>query len=108
MDGSDQGRSTPKPTSRSEPIQRPPGLWFYDGNNVIQAGNYQFRIHRGILSARSPVLQRMFSEPVPERTKSIKGCPVTHLQEHGEHVMHFLMAIYDPAWVLAISSLAVN
>ena len=98
MDGSDQGRPPPKPTaSRSEPIQRPAGLWFDDGNNVIQAGNYQFRIHRGILSARSPVLHGLFSKLIPGETKSIEGCPVTHLQDRGEDVKNFLMAIYDPA-----------
>ena len=97
MDGSDQGRPPAEPTSRSEPIQRPAGLWFDDGNIVIQAENYQFRIHRGILSARSPVLHSVFSEHVPEGTKSIEGCPVTHLQDRGEDVKSFLMAIYDPA-----------
>ena len=96
MDGSDQGRPPPKPTSRSEPIQRPAGLWFDDGNNVIQAGNYQFRIHRSILSARSPVLHRMFAEPL-EETEGIEGCPVRYLQDRGEDVKNFLMAIYDPA-----------
>ena len=96
MDGSDQGRPPPKPTSPSAPIQRPAGLWFDDGNHVIQAENYQFRIHRSILSARSPVLRRVFSESVPEETQSIEGCPVTRLQDRGEGVKHFLMAIYDP------------
>ena len=97
MDGSDQGRPPPKLASRSEPIQRPADLWFDDGNHVIQAENYQFRIHCSILSARSPVLCRVFSEPAPEGTKSIEGCPVTHLQDRGKHVKNFLMAIYDPA-----------
>ena len=96
MDGSDEGRPPPKPTSRSEAIHRPAGLWFDDGNHVIQAGNHQFRIHRGILSARSPVLRRVFSEP-PEATKDIEECPVTHLQDRGEDVKNFLTAIYDPA-----------
>ena len=96
MDGSDQGRPPPKPASRSEAIQRPAGLWFDDGNHVIQAENYQFRIHRGILSARSPVLRRVFSEP-REATMGIEGCLVMHLQDRGEDVKNFLMAIYDPA-----------
>ena len=96
MDGSDQGKPPPRPTSPSAPIQRPAGLWFDDGNHVIQAENYQFRIHRGILTARSPVLCWVFSEP-PEGTKSIDGCPVTLLQDRGEDVTNFLMAIYDPA-----------
>ena len=96
MDGSDKGRPPPKPTS-PELFLRPTELWFDDGNNVIQAGNYQFRIHRSILSARSPVLRRIFSEPVPEGTKSIEGCPVMCLQDHGEYLKNFLMAIYDPA-----------
>ncbi|KIK06084.1 hypothetical protein K443DRAFT_3389 [Laccaria amethystina LaAM-08-1] len=98
MDGSDQGRPPPEPESRSYPIYRPPGLWFDDGNHVIQAENYQFRIHRGILSARSPVLRRVFSEPVPEGAQNIEGCPVTHLQDHGKDLMHLLMSIYDPAF----------
>ena len=97
MDGSDQYRPLPKRKSRSKPVQRPPDLWFDDGNHVIQAGTYQFRVHRGILSARSPVLHRVFSEPGLEGTQSIEGCPATHLQDHGEDVMHFLLAIYDPA-----------
>ena len=97
MDGSDQGKPPPRPTSRSESIQRPAGLWFDDGNIVIQAENYQFRIHRGILSARSPVLHGLFSKLIPGETKSIEGCPVTHLQDHGKFVKDFLMAIYDPA-----------
>jgi hypothetical protein len=97
MDGSDQGRPPPKPTSRSKPIERPPGLWFDDGNNVVQAGNYQFRIHRGILSARSPVLHKVFSEPASEGTHSVEGCPVTHLQDHGKDVENLLLAIYDPS-----------
>ena len=96
MDGSDQDRPPAEPTSRSEPIQRPASLWFDDGNHVIQAENYQFRIHRGILSARSPVLRRVFSEP-REATMGIEGCPVMHLQDRGEDVKNFLMAIYDPA-----------
>jgi hypothetical protein len=93
MDGSDQGRPPPEPESRSYPIHRPPGLWFDDGNHVIQAENYQFRIHRSILSTRSPVLRRAFSEPGGQ---NIEGCPVTHLQDHAGDVMHFLMAVYDP------------
>ena len=96
MDGSDQGKPPPKPTSRSEAIHRPAGLWFDTGNIVIQAENYQFRIHRSILSARSPVLRRVFAEPL-EQTKGIEGCPVRHLQDRGEDVKNFLMAIYDPA-----------
>jgi hypothetical protein len=96
MDGSDKGRPPPEPTSR-ELFIRPTELWFDDGNHVIQAGGYQFRIHRSILSARSPVFRRLFSEPVPEGTTSIEGCPVTRLKDHGEYLKNFLMAIYDPA-----------
>ena len=96
MDGSDQDGPPAEPTSRSEPIQRPASLWFDDGNHVIQAENYQFRIHRSILSTRSPVLHRMFAEPL-EETEGIEGCPVRHLQDRGEDVKNFLMAIYDPA-----------
>ena len=97
MDGSDQGRPPAEPTSRSGPVQRPAGLWFDDGKHVIQAENYQFRIHRSILTARSAVLHKVFSEPVPGETQSIEGCPVTLLQDRGEDVKNFLMAIYDPA-----------
>lgn len=100
MDGDIQERSTPlKPKSHSKPIQRAPGLWFDDGNNVIQAGNYQFRVHRSILSARSQVLQKVLAAPVPsEGTRTVEGCPVTDLLDNGEDVNNLLLAIYDPAF----------
>ncbi|KAJ7142085.1 hypothetical protein C8R43DRAFT_1131078 [Mycena crocata] len=61
-------------TALTEP-QRVQDLWFEDGNIVIQAGNSQFRVFRGILAARSPVFEDMFSLPQPADSEAVDGCP---------------------------------
>ncbi|KAF8145623.1 hypothetical protein K438DRAFT_1425906, partial [Mycena galopus ATCC 62051] len=48
-------------------------LWFEDGNIVIQAGNSQFRVYRGVLAKRSSVFQDMLSSPQPPDAETIEG-----------------------------------
>ncbi|KAJ6548093.1 hypothetical protein DFH09DRAFT_1169783 [Mycena vulgaris] len=66
----------------SEP-QRVQDLWFEDGNIVIQAGNSQFRVYRGILAARSPL---------------VDGCPLVQLTDAETEVTDFLKAIFIPEY----------
>ncbi|KAJ7612138.1 hypothetical protein FB45DRAFT_307696 [Roridomyces roridus] len=74
---------------------RIPELWFDDGNIVIQAGNSQFRVHRGILSARSPVFKDMLSFPQPLDSELVEGCPLVCLPDAATEVAVFLRAIFD-------------
>jgi hypothetical protein len=70
-------------------------LWFDDGNVVIQAGNTQYKVYRGVLAARSPVFQDMFSFPQPPNLELIEGCPLVHLSDPALQVTPFLRAIFD-------------
>ncbi|KAJ7753411.1 hypothetical protein DFH07DRAFT_1061510 [Mycena maculata] len=72
------------------------GLWFEDGNLVIQAGSSQFRVYRGILAARSPVFQDMLSIPQPADAELVDGCPLVRLPDSENEVTVFLKAIFLP------------
>ncbi|KAJ7689774.1 hypothetical protein B0H17DRAFT_936713 [Mycena rosella] len=72
-------------------------LWFEDGNLVLQAGNCQFRLHRGILAARSPV-QDMLSFPQPPESELVEGCPLVRLPDAETEVRYFLKAIFIPEY----------
>lgn len=74
-------------------------LWFDDGNLVIQAGNSQYRVFRGILAARSPVFQDMLSFPQPPDSELVEGCPVVFLPDSSMEVGAFLRAIFEPECV---------
>ncbi|KAJ7753403.1 hypothetical protein DFH07DRAFT_941300 [Mycena maculata] len=80
---------------RSDP-HRVEELWFEDGSIVIQAGNSQFRVHRGILAARSPVFQDMLSFPQPPDAELVDGCPIVRLHDSATDVTAFLKAIFEP------------
>ncbi|KAJ7700677.1 hypothetical protein B0H17DRAFT_882729, partial [Mycena rosella] len=71
-------------------------LWFEDGNLVLQAGNSQFRLHRSILAARSPVFQDMLSFPQPPESELVEGCPLVRLPDAESEVTVFLKAIFIP------------
>ncbi|KAJ7612165.1 hypothetical protein FB45DRAFT_843455 [Roridomyces roridus] len=75
---------------------RIPELWFEDGNIVIQAGNSQFRVHRGILAACSPVFQDMLTFPQPPESELLEGCPLVRMPDHPNEVAVFLKAIFKP------------
>ncbi|KAJ7150444.1 hypothetical protein C8R43DRAFT_1067909 [Mycena crocata] len=82
-------------TTPSEP-QRLHDLWFEDGNLVIQAGNRQFRVYRGILAARSPVFQDMLSFPQPVDSELVDGCPIVRIPDSAMEATVFLKAIFLP------------
>ncbi|KAJ7113309.1 hypothetical protein C8R43DRAFT_903314, partial [Mycena crocata] len=64
-------------------------LWFDDGNLVIQAGNSQFRVYRGFLAARSPVVRDMLSFPQPPDAELVEGCPLLCLPDPSSEVTVF-------------------
>ncbi|KAJ7611820.1 hypothetical protein FB45DRAFT_1037458 [Roridomyces roridus] len=80
--------------------RRIPELWFEDGNIIIEAGNIQFRVHRGILAACSAVFKDMLSFPQPVDAELVEGCPVVHLTDAPAEVTVFLKAIFLPDYFM--------
>ncbi|KAJ6630389.1 hypothetical protein B0H10DRAFT_2208051 [Mycena sp. CBHHK59/15] len=71
------------------------GLWFPDGNLIVQAGNKLHRVYRGVLAARSPVFHDMLSFPQPPDSELVEGCPLVLLHDYPSEVTVFLKAIFD-------------
>ncbi|KAJ7689821.1 hypothetical protein B0H17DRAFT_1202070 [Mycena rosella] len=90
-------------TEPSEP-HRVEELWFEDGNIVLQAGNSQFRVYRGILAARSPVFKDMLSFPQPPESELVEGCPLVRFPDAENEVTDFLKAIFTPDYFPAFPS----
>ncbi len=71
-------------------------FWFEDGNVILVAKSYEFRVFEGILAHHSPVFQDMFSLPqpvssaLPEGTQTLDACPVVHLSDSPEDLRHVL------------------
>ncbi|KAF8209476.1 hypothetical protein K438DRAFT_1537045, partial [Mycena galopus ATCC 62051] len=80
--------------------QRIQELWFEDGNVVIQAGNNQYRVFRGILAARSAVFQDMFQFPQPAEAPLVEGCPVVNISDSPTEVTAFLRAVFEPEFFM--------
>ncbi|PPR05873.1 hypothetical protein CVT24_006627 [Panaeolus cyanescens] len=73
-------------------------MWFNDGSVVLQAGLFQFRVHKAVLGRSSSIFRDMFSLPVssPSTTDElVEGCEVVHLHDSAEDVRCMLSAIYD-------------
>ena len=85
-------------TSYSSPrsIQKDEKLWFEDGNIVLFAGDFQFRVYGGILAKLSPVFRDMFSVPQP-LNESLHNTPypVVHLTD-SPHDLRQILRIYMP------------
>lgn len=70
-------------------------VWFEDGNVIIQAESIIFRVHRGILSAQSPILRNLLSSLSDIKPAVFGGCPILSLTDHAKDVAHFLKAMMD-------------
>ncbi|PPQ79629.1 hypothetical protein CVT24_010039 [Panaeolus cyanescens] len=88
-------------------IKKHPSLWFNNGsiNIVLQAGRTQFRVHKSLVLRQSPVLGKMFPDPMPfedafdpryAQIPAVEGCRILHLQESAEDWEYVLLAIYHP------------
>ncbi|KAJ7438526.1 hypothetical protein B0H11DRAFT_1752724 [Mycena galericulata] len=86
------------------PPRRIEELWFEDGNIVIQAGNSQFRVYRGVLAARSSVFQDMLSFPQPQDSELVEGCPLVRLTDSEIEVGVFLKALFEPEFFMPFPS----
>lgn len=73
------------------------GLWFEDGNLILQAEHTLFRIYRGLLCARSSVFGDMFAFPPPAEGNhsSLDGCPIVPTYDSAHDLTVFLKALLD-------------
>ncbi|KAF5312194.1 hypothetical protein D9619_003821 [Psilocybe cf. subviscida] len=77
-----------------------PDLWFEDGNVILIAEDRAFRLYKGVLASRSPVLKEMLntSQPPTPMNASTRGyqdgsSSVFHRPETGEDVKHVFSAV---------------
>ncbi|TEB24230.1 hypothetical protein FA13DRAFT_1818078 [Coprinellus micaceus] len=76
------------------PLKRSEEVWFDDGNIVLQAGDKQFKVHRGVLAKHSPIFSDLFQIPHPHDEPTVDGCPIVELHDSPEDVEHVLKALY--------------
>ncbi|KAJ7612151.1 hypothetical protein FB45DRAFT_843444 [Roridomyces roridus] len=81
-------------TMDPQPLQRVDGLWFEDGNLVLQAENTQYRVYHGLLAASSPVFKDMMGLPRPPDSELVEGCPFVQLHDSAAETTVFLRAIF--------------
>ncbi|KAJ6575574.1 hypothetical protein DFH09DRAFT_1361764 [Mycena vulgaris] len=84
--------------SDGTPPTRAEGLWFDDGNLVLQAGNSLFRVAKGILGARSSIFSDLFTLPQHGEADIFEGCPFVRLPDSAEDITPFLKAIFDSSF----------
>ena len=65
-------------------------FWFSDGNVILSAGSFAFKVHRGQLERHAEIFQTMLSIPQPENADSI-----INLCDSPTDVYHLMRALYD-------------
>ncbi|KAF8484809.1 hypothetical protein DFH94DRAFT_624041 [Russula ochroleuca] len=65
-------------------------FWFSDGNVILSAGSFAFKVHRGQLERHAEIFQTMLSIPQPENADS-----TINLCDSPTDVYHLLRALYD-------------
>ena len=72
------------------------GVWFDDGNLILQTDNALFRVYGGLLAARSSVFKDMLAfPPPPEGNLAHDNCPVVRIYDSTKDVHIFLNAIFN-------------
>ncbi|KDR69922.1 hypothetical protein GALMADRAFT_897068 [Galerina marginata CBS 339.88] len=91
-------------STETKELKRVSELWFEDADVIFQAGRKLFRVHRSILSARSPVFRDMFSVPPPiheagtSTEETLDGCTLIQLPDSEDDVLPFFLAIFDSSY----------
>ncbi|KAJ6590089.1 hypothetical protein DFH09DRAFT_222117 [Mycena vulgaris] len=85
------------PECSPEECKRVPDLWFPDANLIFRAENTLFRVHGGILAARSTVFGDMVTVPQPAHPdgQTLDGHPIVYLHDSAAEVEVFLRAMFD-------------
>jgi len=65
-------------------------FWFSDGNVILTAGSFAFKVHRGQLERHAEIFQTVLSIPQPENADS-----TINLWDSPTDVYHLLRALYD-------------
>jgi hypothetical protein len=65
-------------------------FWFSDGNVILTAGPFAFKVHRGQLERHAEIFQTMLSIPQPENADS-----TINLCDSPTDLYHLLRALYD-------------
>jgi len=78
----------------TDTFQKHPDFWFPDGSITLIAGNFEFRVHQGILAMQSEVFKDIFSIPQPEDAEQIDGCPIVHLSDPPADIAEVLSILY--------------
>ncbi|KAK7013124.1 BTB domain-containing protein [Favolaschia claudopus] len=91
-------------SSASQPeLKRVEDLWFSDASLILRAENSLFRVHSGILAARSSVFRDMIAFPQPQQPEGgeadmVDGCIVVRLHDSATEVEVFFKAIFDSSF----------
>lgn len=91
----DQSHEASGPTEPVAPTRS--SVWYPDGNIILQAEGFQFRVHKSILAQSSSVFEDMFSIPQPPVAdhELVEGCTVILLSDSFEDVECVLQAIFQ-------------
>ncbi|KAK6991779.1 BTB domain-containing protein [Favolaschia claudopus] len=89
-------------TSQTE-LKRVEDLWFPDASLILRAENSLFRVHSGILAARSSVFRDMIAFPQPQHPEGgdadiMDRLSVVRLHDSAAEVEVFLKAIFDSSF----------
>ncbi|KAL1672648.1 hypothetical protein EV122DRAFT_271436 [Schizophyllum commune] len=76
------------------------GLFFPDGNIILQAETTIFRLYNGLLASKSTVFKDMFAFPQPSNEdRTLLGCPVVEIYDNAEEATYFLRALTDSSYL---------
>ncbi|KAF9526523.1 hypothetical protein CPB83DRAFT_876800 [Crepidotus variabilis] len=94
--------SLPGPATRfsDAPVAMParhPDIWFSDGNIILVAGGYYFRVHLGLLCRHSAPMRQLITTLVEKRNscKFIEHQVAIDLSDQPQDLCRFLLALYD-------------
>lgn len=90
------------PTQTSDATVLRGDVWFEDGNILLVAEDFSFKVHQGVLSHNSDIFRDMFELPQPSNLEVQDGVQVVHLSDPSEDVTHMLSALYKGHLYVAI------
>ncbi|KAI1787710.1 hypothetical protein LXA43DRAFT_1028036 [Ganoderma leucocontextum] len=64
------------PPDTTDGVTRDVDVWLADGNCVVVANNFAFRVYKGILSLHSDLFRDLFSLPNSSNSDMMDGCPI--------------------------------